>query len=990
MRAVLNRVQARRIYPWLTSRLLRGSLLIVTVIQVGWPAFAEGTVDGPRSGGAVGEETATGKSVTPMSADSAIFQGLEVDIAGEILHADHAAAISVSPDGRLLAILTSGSNQRYDALGEPIAELSNEYVFLFDISGTAPRKLQVLSLRNSYQGIAWAPSSRQLFVSGGKDDDVVEFTANGGTFRQTRIIHLGHGAGVGLSATFGLYETTKPIAGALAANPAGTRLLVANFHNDSVSLINLASGTVVVEKDLRPGKNDPHLRGVPGGSFPRSIVWTSNSRAYVASERDREIISLNVTSDGIRIGHRMHVGGQPVALVSNRAGSRVYAALDDTDKVAVVDAKSDAVIEEIDALAPRSVYLNRERLGGANSNALALNPDGRFLLVSNGGQNAVAVLRLGDMARGKKESTGSRHDNDFDRDNAVASSEVVGLVPTGWYPTGVATSANGAFWYVINAKSDPGPNAAWCRQLNPTSGTCAVQPVREMSFAPNGQGFLRTQGETLIQLQRAGFLSFTAPNASELERLTRQVAHNNGFDRPDKSAADKHLFAFLRQHIKHVIYVVKENRTYDQVLGDLDVGNGDPRLAIFGERISPNQHALARAFVTADNFLVGGEGSWTGWQWSVAGRTSDIAERNDVLDLARHAGLAYYYGVDRGINTAYATSQERMAKEPRSPGDPDILPGLRDVAELDGPGGIEGKGYIWDAAARAGLTVRNYGFFATLPSNAPIERDPFSKGLKQAVSTNTSLIPCSDPYFRPWDFLVPDFWRFKEWKREFDAYSAARNAPNLMQVWLGGNHIGNFDKMIDGVNTPETQVADNDYALGLLVEAVANSPFADSTLIVSIEDDSWDGTDHVNAFRSPIFIAGPYVRQHALVSTRYTTVNVVKTIEEILGIGPIGLNDALAAPMSDVFDPDQASWTYKAVVPDVLRSTKLPLPPAGHTSIEYPKHTAAYWAKAMAGQDFSGSDRTEPVSFNRALWRGLKGDHSYPTTSMAPLARKGS
>jgi hypothetical protein len=175
-------------------------------------------------------------------------------------------------------------------------------------------------------------------------------------------------------------------------------------------------------------------------------------------------------------------------------------------------------------------------------------------------------------------------------------------------------------------------------------------------------------------------------------------------------------------------------------------------------------------------------------------------------------------------------------------------------------------------------------------------------------------------------------------------------------------------------------MADNDYAVGRLIETVASSRYAKDTLIITIEDDSSDGPDHVDAQRSVALFAGAYVRRHAVVSTRYTTVNVVKTIEEILGIGPIGLNDALAAPMSDVFDPNAANWTYKAIVPDVLYSTKLPLPPAIHTSNAVPRHSAAYWAKAMAGQDFSGPDRIDPVSFNRALWRGLRGVEPYPVT----------
>jgi hypothetical protein len=198
-----------------------------------------------------------------------------------------------------------------------------------------------------------------------------------------------------------------------------------------------------------------------------------------------------------------------------------------------------------------------------------------------------------------------------------------------------------------------------------------------------------------------------------------------------------------------------------------------------------------------------------------------------------------------------------------------------------------------------------------------------------------------------------------------------------MLVELGGDHLGSYRTAIDGVNTPETQMGDNDYALGLIIETIANSPFANDTLIIALEDDACDGPDHVDAFRSLVLFAGPYVRQHAVISKRYTTVSVVKTIEKVLGLDPVGLNDALAAPMTDVFDPT-ATWSYKATVPDMLRSTKLPLPPADHVSNTTPQHPAAYWSRVMAGQDFSAVDHVDPQTSNRALWHGLRGNMPYP------------
>ena len=338
-------------------------------------------------------------------------------------------------------------------------------------------------------------------------------------------------------------------------------------------------------------------------------------------------------------------------------------------------------------------------------------------------------------------------------------------------------------------------------------------------------------------------------------------------------------------------------------------------------------------------------------------------------------------GINRNINMAYATvtSAERRRYDPTSPANPDILPGDRDVAAPDGPGGAEGKGYLWQAALRRGVSVRNWGFFGGFFTNStelPLVRDAHGQKLRVFFPTRPappgvqrSVLP---QLLGP---ALPDYWRIQEWKREFTQFSAKHSAPQLMLVQLGNDHTGDFARALDGVNTPDTQVADNDYALGLIAETVARSPFAKDTLIIAVEDDPLGGFDHADAFRSFALFAGAYVHQRALVSTRYTTISIVKTIEEILGLEPIGLNDALAAPMSDIFDPTLTAWSYQALVPGVLRSTALPLPPAAHACNELPRGSSAYWATVMADQDFSEPDRLNVASFTRALWRGLNGGY---------------
>ncbi len=223
---------------------------------------------------------------------------------------------------------------------------------------------------------------------------------------------------------------------------------------------------------------------------------------------------------------------------------------------------------------------------------------------------------------------------------------------------------------------------------------------------------------------------------------------------------------------------------------------------------------------------------------------------------------------------------------------------------------------------------------------------------------------------------------FREWEREFDGYVAQGNLPNLMLIRLPHDHTGNFGTALFGVNTPETQVADNDYAVGLFVQKVAASPYAASTLVFVVEDDAQNGADHVDGHRSIALIVGPYVRQGAVVSKQYTTVSLVRTIKDVLGIDSMNFNDGMTEPMADVFDVDQAEWSYQAAVPEILRTTKLPLPPRTSAKVSgrysKPRHKASWWEKRLGDQDFEQEDRLETDRYNQVLWEGLMGKLPYP------------
>jgi hypothetical protein len=519
--------------------------------------------------------------------------------------------------------------------------------------------------------------------------------------------------------------------------------------------------------------------------------------------------------------------------------------------------------------------------------------------------------------------------------------------------------------------SNTGPNPDACRDT--------------LSLAPGSSAACSAANQYSWQLTKAGLLSLPAPHRSDLNRLTRQVSYNCAFEPTDEQKRNARVMASVRRHIKHVIYIVKENRTYDQVFGDLPRGNGDPGLAIMSP-FSPNHKQLAMDFVLMDNFHDSGTVSGDGWNWSTAARANDYTQKSVPVNYGGR-GFSYdWEGANRNVNVSLPGLAERQAQNPAYPNDPNLLAGVADVAAPDSRKGEAGTGYLWDSALRAGLTVRNYGFFvANLPVPSSTFRTPFALGIPQSAPLNAALADHTDIYFRGYDQTNADFWLFKEWEREFDQYVANGNLPNLSFVRFPHDHFGNFGTAIDGVNTVETQMADNDYAVGLLIEKVANSRYRDNTLIFIIEDDAQNGGDHVDAHRSIGLIVGSVVRREELVTKHYTTVSMIRTIVDVLGIEPAGLNDALAEPMADVFKTRPEPWTYTAIVPSVLYSTALPVPPmttanrqrdsmGGSSVPTRPTRSAEYWERAMAGQEFDREDDLDTDRFNLALWTGLRGE----------------
>ena len=901
----------------------------------------------------------TGMTITPMAAAGSYFVPLNPDLAGVPNYvAGQPVTTAMSPDGKTLLVLTSGYNRLNGADGRRMKDYSNEYVFVFDVSQAQPKKMQVLQVPNTFDGIAWNPNGQEFYVSGGVDDDVHVFSMQGGRWSEAGApIRLGHEKGLGID--------DKPVAAGLAATADGKKLVVANFENDSVSVIDLATRQKTAELDLRPGKIDPKKVGVPGGEYPFWVVIKGNETAYVSSPRDRQIVVVDISGEP-NVKARIVVPGEPTKMILDREQRYLYAVLATDDMVAVVEATSNNEVGEIDTTAPRKMFSNSKSLMGSNPNSLALSPNEKELYVTNGGANSIAVIE--NPLSAKKEPfliAGM--------EGANTLGALSGLVPTGWYPSSVSASADGKTLYVVNSKSVPGPDTGGCRNT-----TSIARGALDSCYAAN---------EYILQLNKGGFEVVPTPQASELDGLTKQVAENDHYVTDAKRAADEKMMAILRQHIKHVIYIIKENRTYDQVLGDLPEGNGDPRLAILGKALGPNHHQWAEQFVDLDNFYCSGDVSAEGWNWSTAARASQFVENTYPINYSDR-GISYdFEGENRGINVGFATVKERRKDGSEVPDDEDLLPGTNDVDAPDGPGGQAGTGYLWDAAERAKLTLRNYGFFLedrysqrkAGPPPIPVVRDPYAEKTPVAFAVKKALMGVTDPYFRGFDLKLPDYWRLQEWNREFQGYVVHKNLPSLELVRLMRDHFGDFAEAIDGTGTVEAEFADNDYAVGKLIETVAKSPYRDSTIICIVEDDAQNGPDHVDAHRSPAFIVGAYVKQGAVVSTHYTTVNMLRTIEDVLGMGPMGINDDVVEPMADVFTTEYKPWTYTAIVPDVLRSTKLPVPGGASPAAERPRHKAAYWAAKTKGMDFTVEDHIDSAKFNRIIWEGLEGkDVPYP------------
>src|SRR5271157_2874667 len=858
----------------------------------------------------------TGATITPSAAPGSVFVPLTTSLPDFPTYTpDGAETTAISPDGKTLLILTSGYNLMEDSSGNYTGADSGEFVFVYDIStpGT-PVQTQVVFLSGydeTFDGIVWAPNGSAFYVGGGGDDNVHTFTLQSGLWAE-----LGTPIGLNHNCDVMCQETeTGPTAAMLGITADGNTLFVANHETDSITSVDLVHGVVLQEYDLRPGIINPQQTGVPGGEFPYGIAVMGNNTVYVSSVRDREIDVLNLTAGVLTLTTRIPVAGNPERMVLNAAQTKLFVVAANSDELIIINTATNTVLSQVNTSAPAGVLGHGKIVPkGANPNSVTLSPDEKTAYVTDGGTNAVAVISL----TGKQPV-------------------VTGLIPTGWYPNSVSVSHDGSTLYVVNGKSVEEPNPLNCRYINNNPGG-GFGSGCETYFSQSGAG-----NQYAWQNESSGFLTLPVPSATQLATLTGQVAQNNGFNF-QFSANDIATMTFLREHIQHVIYIVKENRTFDQILGDLTNGaNADPAYTQFPAAVTPNFHNFANNFVTFDNFDDSSMVSMDGWQWSLAARALDINEKCVKVNYGKGGCQYDSEGTARNINVAVVGVAARQAEQPLYPPDPNLLPGTANEVEADGEGpNAQGQGYLWDAAINAGLSVRNYGYYLDLGAAEvrgfpPTLTDPCCTAppVQVAFPAVPALLNRTDLYYRGFDQSFPDYYRYQEWLREFNQQVQTNTFPNLTLLRLNHDHFGSFSSAGFGVNTPELQIADDDYSVGLVADTIAHSPYANNTLIFVIEDDPQDGADHVSGDRSLAFIVGPYVKQGAVVSDKYNTVTMLRTIEQVLGLPALSIHDAGQPPMTNAFDITRefpkdekgrsAGWTYTATPSLYLCNTQLPI-----------------------------------------------------------------
>jgi YVTN family beta-propeller protein len=651
----------------------------------------------------------------------------------------------------------------------------------------------------------------------------------------------------------------------LALSPDGTMLYVAENLADSLAVIDLSSGRVV--------------QRLATERYPYDVVVDSRGTIYVSAWGGSTVSTFAPASGGgLSDAGRIRVARHPSALELNADGSRLFVVSGSTDHVAVVDTRTRQVVARL--LDPPPSGPNE----GSTPNAIALSADGARLFVAEGDANAIAVFDLSAATSG----VAAAHGDD----------KLAGRIPTGWYASAVLPVGD-----ALLAVSGKGHGS----RANPDGPNPAKGRNDEYSLGIITGGFMR--------------VPLSETTGEPLTRFTARVTAANGWS----DASRQHRYP----PFEHVLYIIKENRTYDQILGDDNKGDGDSSLTFFPRAISPNHHAIADRFGMFDRFFVNAEVSPDGHNWSTAAYATDYLEKTVPSNYSGRGRSYDYEGTNRG----------------RIPDD--------DVAE-------PASGYLWNLAEKKGITYRNYGEYV-VPSGRPNDDLPAGyRGNKPFLRTHTN------PAYPGFDLEIRDQHRVDVWLAEFQQYVASGQLPALETIRLPNDHTSGARA---GAPSPRAAFADNDLALGRIVEAVSKSPFWKNTVIFVLEDDAQNGADHVDAHRSPLLVISAYNRGGAFHRFANTT-DVLRTIEEILGLQSMSQFDYFGRPLREIWADSPDMTPYAALTPAV--------------SLDEVNPSGTRGARESARLDLRIEDAADETLFNEILWRAIKGPEvSYPSVRRA-------
>ncbi|MFB0515116.1 MAG: alkaline phosphatase family protein, partial [Candidatus Neomarinimicrobiota bacterium] len=603
------------------------------------------------------------------------------------------------------------------------------------------------------------------------------------------------------------------------------------------------------------------------------LVHSQRPEAYVSLWGGSRVMVFSL-ADG-RLLAEIPTGDHPNDMVLSLDGRRLFVANANLNTVSVVDLDARKVGETIaTSLSPRA-------LPGSTPNSVAISPNGQTLYVANADNNYVAVF-------------------DISRPGATGPK---GFIPVGWYPTAVRVLQSGAL-LVLNGKGHGGSRA------NPGLPDISLPGPRDETFFANYIGNMFR-----------GSLSFIPePEQEQLQQWSRKVYANTPQAPPERKPAIQFRFSSHPiprnigdpSPIKYVFYIIKENRTYDQVFGDIPEGNGDSSLCLFSARITPNHHALAREFVLLDNLYANAEVSADGHEWSMAAYATDYVEKT-------------WPGLYGGHGGQYPSE------------------GLRAIAE-------PASGYIWDACRRTGISYRIYGEFVQY---ADWER-------KDTVVTRLeSLQGHIAPLFPPYDLSIADTSRARLWMEEFDTYERNGQLPRLQIIRLPNDHTAGTR---ESMPTPRAMVADNDLALGMIIDRISHSRFWKESAIFVLEDDAQNGPDHVDAHRMVGLVVSPYTRRRHVDSNMYSTTSVLRTMQLILGLPPMSQFDSAALPMYDSFT-HRADFTPYDHHPAVI-------------DLDQMNPDGAYGQLRSAELNLAVEDAIPDVEFNEIVWKAIRGADS--------------